>query len=126
MAIQYDKLYEGQGKKTFTLACGMISTTSIYFKDAALLVKVEAEGEVFFYDATGELQASCTLERQDRRYNEVICEIKDGKVLLEFTIYKYVDNYPHCDGEHDRWDEIRIGALPVCYDLEQKTATVNA
>lgn len=47
MAIQYDKLYEGQGKKTFTLACGMISTTSIYFKDAALLVKVEAEGEVF-------------------------------------------------------------------------------
>ena len=104
MAVQYDKLYEGTGKRTFPLACGVISTTRIYFKEVDVLVKVEAEGELFFYNTEGQLLATCSLERQERRYNEVNCMVKDGEIVLAFTLYAYVDNYPHCDGEYDRWD----------------------
>lgn len=121
MTVQYDKLYEGKGKQEFSLACGMISTTVIYFKEVNLLVKIEAEGELFFYNTQGERLATCSLPRQERRYNEVNCTLKDGEILFEFTLYTYVDNYPHCDGEYDRWEEIRAGSLNVRYDLDKKT-----
>lgn len=43
--------------------------------------------------------------------------LRDGKWVLRLATYRVVDNYPHCDGEHDRWDDIHIGHVTICYDL---------
>lgn len=38
-------------------------------------------------------------------------------IKLEFPIYKWIDHYPHCDGEHDRWEQQIIGYRELALDL---------
>ena len=109
------------GKENFQLANGYISTTTILFKKFDIQVKIEAEGYVEYYK-NNQCVASFDLEKEaegKKVYTEVVCHTTDNEIILEFPIVKWIDNYPHCDGEHDRWDCVILGYHQVNFDVNE-------
>ena len=94
------------------IAHGCISTTDIIFVNEGIRVRVTAEGYVDFYDNDDKLLASAYDPANDGgpgHYECISCEVNGDKIILNFPLYEWEDNYPHCDGEFDRWDCHLIG-----------------
>ncbi len=126
----YDHIYtaaDDSNEKNFQLASGYISTTVIAFETAMISAKIEACGIVDFYTADGSLISSVNIPEQTggtEKYHEVLCRYENGNVTFRFPIVKWIDNYPNCDGEHDRWDTVTIGYHTVNFDVNTSTATL--
>ncbi len=104
------------------LACGYISRTKIEFINEKITVNIEAKtGEVDFYDAEAKKRLSAKIEAPlsgDEKFSEVKCIVEGEQIKLGFPQYVYKDNYPHCDGEHDRWTKTISGFNYLCYDFK--------
>ena len=82
---------------------------------------IKAEGYVEYYK-NNQCVASFDLEKETegkKVYTEVVCHTTDNEIILEFPIVKWIDNYPHCDGEHDRWDCVILGYHQVNFDVNE-------
>ncbi len=66
-------------------------------------IHASSKGEAVFWDREG--KELCRVEAQAREYKEVRLLWKQGAVSLQFGRVEWIDNYPHCDGDHDRWDQ---------------------
>ncbi len=102
---------ESREPKVFSIACGYISTTWFDFVSEGVKAKIEAKGHVEFYRGD-ELMEAYDVPRPDsgrELFMHVRCSVSDDSVILEFPVYSWTDNYPHCDGESDRWDAEIIG-----------------
>lgn len=103
---------ETDGKKTWQLASGYIFETRILFAREQITAVVQAKGSVEFFDGEGGLVAAGSVSAmEDGRevYEDICCQVEDGCIVLQFPTYKWIDNYPNCDGEYDRWDKIVTG-----------------
>jgi len=117
-----------QGGKNFQIASGYISTTNILFENEGIMAAIEAQGHIDFYDLADNLLASLDVQNQDggrEVYQDVHCNVEDNFIIIKFPIYEWIDNYPHCDGEYDRWDTRIIGYHRVCFDTKTNTANVT-
>lgn len=115
--------------KKFQLASGYISTTRIFFENEGIVAVIQAEGKVEFLTAQEVSLAMADIPAQTggrQVYEDVHCRVSDGRIVLDFPIYRWIDNYPHCDGEHDRWDTVQIGSYTVRFDLKTHTVTTEA
>ena len=120
-----DKVFlSGNGvKKTFQLASGYISQTTIHFENENIIAVIQAAGSVEFFDRDDTLIAAGSVSPDDsgrKVYEDVVCQVKDDVLILQFPIYEWIDNYPHCDGEHDRWDTRIIGFHALNLDLQTR------
>lgn len=86
-------------------------------------VVVSREGEAVFYDADGSEIARA--DKGDGCYKEARLNWESGRVSVEFGQVKYIDNYPNCDGEHDRWDEVWKVLRRVTLNLDDGSARVE-
>lgn len=125
MTKKIDKVFlSGNGvKKTFQLASGYISQTTIHFENENIIAVIQAAGSVEFFDRDDTLIAAGSVSPDDsgrKVYEDVICQVKDDVLILQFPIYEWLDNYPHCDGEHDRWDTRIIGFHALNLDLQTR------
>ncbi|MBQ9121723.1 MAG: hypothetical protein IJY12_05135 [Clostridia bacterium] len=104
------------------LACGHISLTEIKFVNENVTVNVEAKtGKVDFYDSETKKCLSTKIELPlsgDEKFSEVKCIVEGEQIKVGFPQYNYKDNYPHCDGEHDRWTKIISDFNLLCYDFK--------
>lgn len=113
-------------KEEIQLATGYISATTIYFEIEKVYVVIEAKGHIEFYNQEKEILASLDLPKQTggrEVYSTVICSSMDDVICMEYPIVKWIDNYPHCDGEHDRWDLVTIGHHKVYFNLHTNEVT---
>ena len=105
-----------------SLACGFISLTRIVFENEQLQVEIEARtGRIDFFDMADNklLSAKATVPLDgDEKFSEVKCSVDNGQLLLGFPEYTYEDNYPHCDGEHDRWTKVIEGFRFLRYHIQ--------
>lgn len=104
------------------LASGHISDNEILFINEKIIVKIESrKGEILFCDEqdTILLSAKTELPRSgDEKFSQVQCTVLGDEIKLGFPEYTYVDNYPHCDGEYDRWTKTVSGYQFVCYNYK--------
>lgn len=110
---------EKNEEKSYQLASGHISTTSILFENENLVAVVEASGDVAFYNMEDELIAKASVpavEGGRKVYEEIVCCAENGKILLKFPICEWIDHYPNCDGEHDRWSTKTVGFHTLILD----------
>ncbi len=102
------------------LACGYASLNEIIFTNEKISVQIEAKtGEVDFYDMESNKLLSAKVETPssgDEKFSEVKCSIECEQITLGFPEYNYIDNYPRCDGEYDRWTKIVAGYRFLRYD----------
>lgn len=108
--------------EVIALACGHISLNEIEFTNEGIIVSVESRtGEVVFYDLQkNELsRTKIQLPAGDERFSEIKCDVEGEKLLLGFPEYSYKDNYPNCDGEHDRWTKTICGFKTLSFDFKK-------
>ena len=70
--------------------------------------------------------AAVTVPKQEggrEIYMDVTCSVEDGQIVLKMPIYSWIDHYPNCDGESDRWSTKTIGYHTVRFDIE--TGKIN-
>ncbi len=107
------------GESKFQLASGHISETFISFEKEGIFALIFAKGEVQFLNEKGEILAVAKLSAIDSGrgvYMDVTCKISGNNIILEFPIYQWIDHYPNCDGEHDRWDTKTVGKHTLMFD----------
>ena len=73
----------------------------------AYRIEVTPFGGVCFYDGDGKEVAS--FEEDDFAYPQCQLRFTPETLGVAFGHTETVDNYPHCDGEHDRWDTRWVG-----------------
>ena len=119
--ITFDSQNNPNGK-LIELASGYVSDNEILFFNEKIIVQIESKtGAVAFCNEQGNvLQASKAELPQtgDEKFSQVQCAVADNQIKLGFPQYDYKDNYPHCDGEHDRWTKIIVGYRYICYDFK--------
>ncbi len=124
MEIKADIVYNSEnGSQKYQIASGYISETVILFKKEEIAIRVFAEGRVDFLDLDGNPLAVGKVEAQTggrEVYEELVCEADEKTLTLKFPIVKWIDNYPNCDGENDRWDSVIIGYNTLIFDRENK------
>lgn len=109
---------EIKGKENFQLANGYISETAILFEREKTLAVIYAQGKVEVYNADGEIVGTHELPEVDsgkRVYDEVRCQVNGDLIELQFPVYEWIDTYPNCDGEHDRWVTREIGCEAIVF-----------
>lgn len=112
--------------KSFHLASGYISETTILFEKENVVALINADGRVEFYNMQDELLIADKLpavEGGKEVYDEVSCQVGNDSITLKFPIYEWIDNYPHCDGEYDRWDTRKIGDKTLVLNLLNNSIT---
>ena len=111
------------GNKVYSLANGYISHTTFHFEKENVVVVIEAKGNIEIYDMKDSLLASTNapkLVSGKEVYESIRLQVEQNEIVLEFPIYSWIDNYPHCDGEHDRWDCVIKGYQPIRFNLINK------
>jgi len=107
-------------KGYFQIASGYISETNILFEKENIVAVVQATGQVEFLNSEDLVLASGQVSPVDEGkgvYEEICCKVEDNLITLEFPIYEWIDNYPNCDGEHDRWDTRKVGSHTLKFDF---------
>lgn len=122
MSEKFDIVFnsEKENNKGFQIASGFISETKILFEKENLIALIHAKGCVKFFDLSERLLSEFNLpsvESGKGVYEEVVIEVEGNSVILKFPTYEWIDNYPNCDGEHDRWTTRKIGEETVSYEF---------
>lgn len=120
--MKIDKSFhsEKDSNKTYQLASGYISQTAILFEKENIVAVIQASGNVSFYDRNDVLIAAGNAPSVDDGrgvYEEINCQVENNLLKLQFPIYEWIDNYPNCDGEYDRWDSRKVGAHTLTLGL---------
>lgn len=105
------------------LAHGYDSNTKILLEEQEIVIFIEAKGEISIEDIDGVIIDTITVPKQEggrEHYEEVFLEVSDGEIRFKFPIYKWIDNYPHCDGESDRWDKVIIDYHEIKYEIKKE------
>lgn len=126
----YDKVFcsKKENNATYQLASGYISTTKIFFEIEQVIAKIEADGNVQFINSENKLIDSVKIPEQTggkRVYDEVISQVIDNEITLKFPVVEWIDNYPNCDGEYDRWDTKTIGYHTIKFNLITHNIDLN-
>ena len=126
----YDKVFNSQRERSskIELANGYISATEVLFEVEKMVMKIDAKGTVCLLDFEDKVIASINIPEQTggkEVYTEVLCSVEDGCIMLKFPLVEWIDNYPHCDGEHDRWDSKIIGYHNLVFDLKTSQITLK-
>ncbi len=108
---------------TFPLANGYISETNICFEKEGVTALITAEGAVTFHRdeqpmTTAQLPS---VDSGKQVYDQVLCRVENNRIHLRFPIYQWVDHYPNCDGEHDRWSTKTVGYHTLTFDCATNT-----
>jgi len=111
----------------YQLASGYDSTTQMLFETAGIRVRIEAKGFVEFFNTEGESIYSIRLPETGGRgvYEDVVCSGSSKRICLQFPVYRWIDNYPHCDGEYDRWDTKIVDYHTLTLDLATMEVTAD-
>lgn len=118
--VNREKLYSG----LYDLVSGENSETAVLFEQENVVAVIERNGTVKFYNTAGEPIAAgkAPVEKSGMdAYEKVGCWVKENRIELRFPNYKWIDNYPNCDGESDRWDAKIVGYYTMTLDLSTNT-----
>ena len=118
--INIDMVFNSQNEteKLFQIASGHISKTAVLFEQEGIVALIDAKGSVDFY-CDDKLIATESVPVNDggrEVYEQVKCQVSGGNISIGFAICEWIDNYPNCDGEHDRWDSKIIGYHTVNFN----------
>ena len=105
-------------EQTYHLACGYYDKTSFLFKEEEFYVIIHCKGEFSFYTMNGELieeKQAKKMETGRECYMDVTIEVKDNNILFKLPEYSWIDHYPNCDGESDRYDAKIIGIRDIIH-----------
>ena len=88
-------------------------TVSILFEREGIILYADHNGEALFCDLDNNVIHRGKAESANR-FSRVHVRVCEGKAIAEFPITKWIDHYPNCDGEYDRWSEVVVDTITIC------------
>lgn len=116
--MQYDRIFDSSSNssgKSFEIEDK--NSIVIFFEKEQIVLYVDTDGNAVFSTVDGAELYKTKAEETDRRYLDFFCQVIDNTITVKFRTVKYIDHYPHCDGEHDRWSTIIVSESPVSYTI---------
>jgi len=98
---------------------GHVEDTEVFFPDEKIYMVVNKNGNIAFEDENRNELAKIvvTPDTKNNMHDNVYCKAESGKIKVWLPIVEYIDNYPHCDGEYDRWDVKYIAYDYIVFDV---------
>ena len=119
--MKYDYIYDSAVQvyeEKLEFDCETKPSVTVLFSKEGVILQADNNGNSVFFDSEGNELFKARAEYEEKSRFSWIC-FHSGKnvITVNFTVTKLVDNYPHCDGEYDRWDEIVVKKIPITYTV---------
>ena len=109
-----------------------INPTTVVFEQEKISVYVDSLGHIEFFDSANQSLGFVDLPAADSpdlyahsgQYGRVWCFVEDGKICVKLPVYNWIDHYPDCDGEYDRWSRREVEYFRVVLDPVVHTIAV--
>ena len=85
---------------------------SILFDREGIVLHADRNGNVTFCDLDGNVVHRGKAE-STKPFSRVRVRVHEGCAVAEFLATKWIDHYPHCDGEYDRWSEVIVNTVAI-------------
>ena len=101
-----------------------IETTEVIFEKEGVIAYADSLGHIEFYNleknslgmADVPVSKDPTEKGHQAQYGDMRCYVKENTICFELPVYGWEDNYPHCDGEFDRWDRYIARWFLITFD----------
>jgi len=113
--MQYDHIipiHTQLDNTSFHLSCGYYTATAFLFEQAGFAAVIDCSGMFLFYTPEGKPLGSAKAKPMHGGrgcYMDILLTTDGNRVIFRLPEYSWWDNFPHCDGESDRWDADIIG-----------------
>ena len=125
---RYDVVIEsGEALKNFHLSCGFYETTYVLLKDEKMEIDIHYSGKITVFNEKNQVILRTEAPKSEGGrgiYMDCDMKVEDHKAIIHFPIYSWIDHYPHCDGESDRWSTKTMGYHLVTIDLKTLEVTI--
>lgn len=109
-----------------------IDPTAVFFEVERITATVDSLGHIEFFDQDKQslgfvdvpAAESPDLYAHSGQYGEVHCRAESGRVIFDLPVYRWVDHYPHCDGESDRWSRYVVRWFRVEFDCRTRMISI--
>lgn len=123
----YHSALRGVDMLPLTGVYGHIDDTRMHFVNEKLFVTVKERGNITFAHEDGRVLAQVFVDPHTMNglHGDCLCTLCCGKILLFFPLYHFIDTYPDCDGEYDRWIAREAGFQRLEYDIASCAAQLT-
>ena len=90
---------------------------TVLFEKENIVLKADADGNALFYDLEGR-ELHRDKAEGEKRFGSVYFCVKKNAICLRFPITEWIDHYPNCDGEYDRWTERIVDNVYITYPIK--------
>ena len=109
-----------------------INPTKVCFTQEQICVSMDSLGHIEFFDVGERSLGSADFPVSEdpskyahtAQYGNMECSADGCSVTVYLPIYYWLDSYPHCDGESDRWTRRIERWFRVVFDCKSRTITV--
>jgi len=85
---------------------------SILFEKEGVVLHADCHGNSFFCDIDGNVIHEDKAEANSLFSSVRVC-VGEDKIIAKFPVTKWIDHYPNCDGEYDRWSEVIVDTICI-------------
>lgn len=113
--MKYDHIItssENMNQEHFHLSCGFYETTYFLFQNVNLRIDIHCKGEFTFCTAEGKKLKTIKAKPMNSGrgcYMDVLITTTKDMFIFQLPEYEWIDHYPNCDSESDRWGTRIIG-----------------
>ena len=120
----YDSSVQNQALKLTAPYYNAIVPTKVHFVREHSAVYVDSLGHIEFFDEKDTSLGAVDLPvhkdpseyGHTAQYGNAECSADGRTITVHLPVYGWTDNYPHCDGESDRWDRYISRWFRVVFD----------
>lgn len=130
---RYNSAVSGEPITITALYYNAIEPTTVFFEQEQTSVSMDALGHIAFFDANRQPLGAVDFPVSDdpskyahtAQYGQIRCCADGKRITVSLPVYWWSDNYPHCDGESDRWDRHISRWFHILFDCETKAISVS-
>ncbi|MBE6636856.1 MAG: hypothetical protein E7618_03515 [Ruminococcaceae bacterium] len=86
---------------------------TVLFQREHIVLQADPDGHAVFSHLDGRTLLTAKADGQAHRFDQVRCLVTTDKIVVNFPITKWIDHYPNCDGEFDRWSEVIVDQIGI-------------
>ena len=117
--MKYDYIYNSEKQTSeveIRLDEGAELPVKILFEKESIVLRADRDGNAIFYDINDNERYKEKAE-SEKLFGSIRVFVKENKIGVRYPVTEWIDHYPHCDGEYDRWTERIIDNIYIYYAI---------
>lgn len=121
--MKYDFIYKDENysfQNTFELEFESDEPITVLFERDGIILRTDRFGNAIFLNEGGEELMRGAATSESGRFIEVHLVASKDEIRVNFPVIKYIDHYPNCDGEHDRWSKRIVASNYIIFNTTKQ------